>query len=253
MNAELEIAELRELVESLATRVEALESQLAAGSTVSRPARSKSVSVDLGAIPDWAVPYEPALLDAGETWIELHEPSARPQLQRLITQLVNEEGPVTETYVLRRIREAWGIKRAGQRIQQVFEQSLRQLAASRQLERRDGAVLHRVDGEVEDVRIATDDDQTKRSVDEIPLDEMELALVRVVRDAALIHADDATAKVSRLFGWTRRGTEIQNALDAALSRALKSELIRQGDAGLEWVGEVVDAPPSVGSGVSEYS
>lgn len=235
MENELTIEALRDIVDNLQARVAAIEAQLVAQpATATRaPARMRERSDESIPAPDWAVPYEVTELVVGDTWIELHEPSARPQLHRLIIELVENEGPVTETYTLRRIREAWGVKRAGTRIQQVFEQALRQLSASKRIERRDGSVLHQIDGVVEEVRIPSGHESTKRAVDEIPTDELRLAIVRVVSENAPIAADDATARVSRMFGWTRRGTEIQSALDAALSSAVVSGAVVYGDHGLE--------------------
>lgn len=170
--------------------------------------------------PGWTQSYRVAELSVSETWIEMHEPSARPQLQRLIRETVAAEGPITQALALRRVREAWGLKRAGQRIQQVFDQSVRQLVAAGYLERRGDAVIEQGQ-ELDVVRVPSDDERSRRAADEVPALELELALVRVATDAGALAADELTAVVSRLFGWTRRGAGIQAVLDERLDSLVR--------------------------------
>ena len=46
----------------------------------------------------------------------MHDPEARPDLRRMIEEVVAGEGPVVEEIVLQRVREQWGVGRAGSRI-----------------------------------------------------------------------------------------------------------------------------------------
>lgn len=223
---ELRVARLQQQVEQLEARVAELERR--------GPARSRGGGGGGGPVvgprPEWAVPYQATELEVGETWIEMHEPSARPQLHRLIRQLAEVEGPITDLYALRRVREAWGVKRAGARIQQVFEQALRQLVARGDL-RRVGNTVLQPDQQLDAVRVPDSDDTSRRSVDEIPVIELELALRKVVQDAGRMAPDEATMQVARLFGWTRRGTGIQSTLDAGVQALVnRGELVREGDS-----------------------
>src|SRR5688572_561689 len=120
-----------ELVQRLTARIDALEARVAQLESGRAPARRSGGSGGSGGSADggeldarsWTQPYVVAELEVAETWIELHEPSARPQLQRLVRQVVEEEGPVTERLVLDRVRRAWGLKRAGGRVQEAFDQA----------------------------------------------------------------------------------------------------------------------------------
>jgi hypothetical protein len=227
-----EVASLRARVEQLEARLE----ELVAGTRRTRSIGSSSGGGGgagaLGPAPDWTSPYEVAQIKVSETWIEMHEQSARPQLHRLISAVVEAEGPVTIQLALRRVREAWGLKRAGQRIQQVFDQAVRQLAANGKLVRGSGDVLTRRGEDATAVRVPTADDSTRRSVDEVPAPELELALLLTARDAGRADADDLTMAVSRLFGWTRRGTEIQQTLDARLEALLTRGALRRDGASI---------------------
>ena len=220
-----QVARLQQRLEQLEARVTELEQQGVAA--VRRPAGSGSSSArgsaaagGAGVAPEWTQPYEVAELEVGETWIEMHEPSARRQLHRLIREVVTAEGPITEQLALRRVREAWGLKRAGARIQQVFDQNIRQLCVQETIERRAGDVLAVPGQELDVVRVPGADEATRRSVDEIPAQELELALLRMARDRGSVAVDELTMLVAKMFGWTRRGTEIQNTLDARVEALL---------------------------------
>lgn len=224
------MAALEARISTLEARVEALES-----TRPSRPQRSAGAA-DRGAAggstsgidaSSWTEPYRAAEFEAAETWIELHEQSARPQLQRLIRQVVDEEGPVTERLALDRVRRAWGLRRAGGRVQEAFDQSVRQLLA-RLLVERDEDALRTPGSKLSTVRVPTDDESTRRGAEDVPLVELALALTRAAASArSAVDEDELTMLVAKLFGWTRRGGAIQERLDAALELATSRSWIER--------------------------
>jgi len=228
MDTQLDVSQL---VSTLQSRIEALEARVADLEARDVPptrrsrsdgAGSSSSGVSGGASLDaasWTVPYEPAELEVSETWIELHEPSARPQLQRLLREVVAAEGPITDRLALDRIRRAWGLKRAGGRVQEAFDQAVRQLIARALIERVGDAL--RVPGqELATVRVPGDDEQRRRAAEDVPIVEMAAALAQGAGAiGAPVAEDELTMLVAKLFGWTRRGGAIQERLDAALEHA----------------------------------
>lgn len=228
MDTQLDVSQL---VSTLQSRIDALEGRVAAlearGTTTSRRSRSDgaggggaaaSGAASLDA-ESWTMPYEPAELEVSETWIELHEPSARPQLQRLLREVVTAEGPITDRLALDRIRRAWGLRRAGGRVQEAFDQAVRQLIA-RALIERVGDALREPGQELATVRVPGDDEQRRRAAEDVPIVELAAALARGA-DAigSPVAEDELTMLVAKLFGWTRRGGAIQERLDAALEHA----------------------------------
>lgn len=220
-------------LQALVDRITALEARVAALEHAPAPRRSSSSGAaaaggELDA-SGWTEPYRPAAPEASETWIELHEPSARPQLQRMIRQVVEDEGPITEKLALDRIRRAWGLRRAGGRVQEAFDQAVRQLVA-RTLVERDGDALRVPGTTLQLVRTPGEDEATKRAADEVPLAELALAMTRAASAlGGSAQVDDVTMRVAKLFGWTRRGGAIQERLDAALRMATeRGELVVDG-------------------------
>lgn len=221
-------------VEVLVARIEALEARVAAlegGRPARRAGAGGSGGGSLAAIDarSWTQPYEVAALEASDTWIELHEQSARPQLQRLIRQVVEEEGPITDRLALDRVRRAWGLKRAGGRVQEAFDQSVRQLLARGLVERDEDAL--RVPGsELAAVRVPTDDEATRRGAEDVPLGELALAIGHAARAAGgAVEEGELTMQVARLLGWTRRGGAIQERLEASLALAARCGMIERSD------------------------
>ena len=237
------IAQLAARIDQLEARVVSLEGAAAAASgpgrtrgassaasgSSSRSSAGGSSSHAALAPPGWTVPYEVASPEPAESWIEIHEHSARPHLHRIIREVVAVEGPITEALVLRRLREIWGLRRAGARVRETFDQALRQLSYGGKLDRSADDVITLDGADVAAVRVPTDDDATRRAVDEIPSGELELALLLTARDAGRIEADDLTVYVAKTFGWTRRGAEIAATLDARLDALIgRGALLRSG-------------------------
>jgi hypothetical protein len=80
------------------------------------------------------------------------------------------------------------------------------------------------------VRVPTDDDETRRRVDEVPATELRAAIELTVRDAIHAERDELTQAVARLYGWNRRGNDIEQALDRAVTYLLRMKrLQKQGD------------------------
>lgn len=216
MQANIDVAALVERVAELEARVAALEAP-------ARGARTRGASGGAGGggqFDDvaWIQPYEAVELEVSETWIELHEPSARPQLQRLVRQVVEAEGPITDRLVLDRVRRAWGLRRAGGRVQEAFDQAVRQLLA-RGLVERDGDALVAPGVTLDAVRVPTEEEASRRGAEDVPMPELVLALTRVARVLGGAGEDDVTMHVAKLFGWTRRGGAIQERLEVALAAA----------------------------------
>lgn len=232
------VSELEARLAALEARVATLEGS-GGGAARSRAhaATSGSTSAARGTLDarGWTSRYEAAQLEVAETWIELHEQSARPQLQRLIRQVVEEEGPVTERLVLDRVRRAWGLRRAGGRVQEAFDQAVRQLLA-RALVERDGDALRVPGSELPRVRVPGEDEASRRAAEDVPLVELASAIGHAARALGRCEVDELTMQVAKVFGWTRRGGSIQERLDAAVSRAGQEGAVELRDGRIAPVG-----------------
>lgn len=195
------------------------------------------VEVDFDGPPSWVVPYEVADLDRPKTRAEMHEPEARNEFRRLVESVVIQEGPVHRDRVLRLVREAWGVGRAGARIATAFDGILLGLKAKGIRQDRSG-FLWSSDGELVNVRVPTDDEDSNRRVSEVPREELVLAVERFIADAQPIAKGDIVEHVARIFGWRRVGPEIRDKIEkaiAALQR--KGSVTRSADGHLSLANE----------------
>jgi hypothetical protein len=174
--------------------------------------------------PSWVTPYEVATLaPPARAYLDMHDPAAQSDLRRLVQQVVVAEGPVSREVVLRRVREAWGVGRAGARIREAFEKAVKTLSGQGHLVTHDRDFLMAPGADPNRVRVPTEDEETRRRVDEVPASELRAAIEYTVRDAIRAERDELTQAVARLYGWNRRGKDIERALEKAVTYLLRME------------------------------
>lgn len=181
--------------------------------------------------PSWVEPYVVSSPTPPSRWVEMHDYGAQADLRRMIEAVVAVEGPVSREVVLRRVREAWGVGRAGSRIRASFDEAIKTLRGRGRVVEPDKGFLM-VDGaDPARVRVPDPDDpSTRRSVDEVPVSELRAAILGIVGDAIHAGRDELTFAVARLYGWNRRGSDISSALERAVTYLLRMKrLEKHGD------------------------
>jgi len=168
---------------------------------------------DIPDTPEWVDEYRvvaevtalPSRLGAGEA-------SALPYMRKLIEEVVAIEGPVHVSILEERLREAWDIGRIGAAIRQVWERALK-----------GAAVVARADGFYgladQEILVRVSGNQ-QRSVNQVDREELAIAMDLLVRDARAITDGELFTAISRLFGWSRTGSEIQSRLEQSLEATL---------------------------------
>jgi Protein of unknown function (DUF3320) len=222
----------------------AIEEAIRRQSEAKQTAEATGANEDLGRIiidpigvdqmPDWCVLYEVASPSPPAYPIDMHEQSAREDLRRMIREVVAIEGPVSSETVLRRVREAWGVRRAGTRIRDAFDRSVGLLERRNEVRKDEDGFLYLLPGTELTVRAAVPGQpSTSREIDEVPPSEIRLAIVGVVRDNHLVGWDELTAYVARIFGWGRREAGIAGVLDDAVFRLIETGEIAESDGWLK--------------------
>ena len=182
--------------------------------------------------PAWAETYVVATpAPPRSPRVEMHEYAAQADLRRMIEEVLEVEGPVLSEVVLRRVREAWRVGRAGSRIRDSFDQAVKTLRGRGRIVEAEPGYLMIKDGDPNRVRVPDPADaRTRRSIDEVPATELRLAIERVVGDALQAGRDELTFAVARLYGWNRRGSDISAALERSVTHLLRmKQLERDGE------------------------
>ncbi|MET0370698.1 MAG: DUF3320 domain-containing protein [Sphingobium sp.] len=149
---------------------------------------------------------------------ELHD-APRGILSGLAEQVVEVEGPVHLDEIVARIRAAWGLKRAGGRIQTVIEQAVDVSARTGRLAR-DGDFLS-IPGRQAKVRdrsavIST----TLRRCEALPPAELERAVLDIVRTHFGATDDQIALAVSRAIGFKSTSSQLRTLIGDVVAAAI---------------------------------
>jgi hypothetical protein len=198
------------------------------------PAQSAAASepqeliVELSETPSWVVPYEIVRPARPGTSAAMHEGAAQADLQRMILEVVLGEGPVAMETVLRRVRESWGMNRAGSRARSAFDTALRGLRRRGEVIAKPGGFLATSHQSTPIVRAGDkDDSEATRTIHEVPPSELTEAIVRFVREVHSISEDELTARVSAVFGWNRRGSDITGEFRRSVKQLVTTGVLRR--------------------------
>ena len=178
------------------------------------------------------MPYAVATLDVHTDHAGVDDIRSRSDLLADLTAVVDAEGPVHRDRCVEAMRAPWAITRMTAKVRAAIDESLATLAGQGVVVVTDGAFVARPHQSATLVRGAVDgDDATVRRAGEVPLAELEAALEQVVADSHTIAADELTARVARIFGWTRRRADIATALGRALDQLERSGRVARDDRG----------------------
>ncbi len=170
---------------------------------------------DKWVIPAWVEKYRVSRPRAPMTrGLQFHDSDALPVLKRMLSQIVDVEGPVHKDIAATRLAKAWELERVGERMMHAVKSAWRSLS-------REG--LLKIQGEflwpsAPSFQLLVrqpnpSDDESRRSIEEIPSEEIALAMKNLVRDSLSIKRESLLLDVARVFGFERAGNQIQKALE----------------------------------------
>ena len=177
--------------------------------------------VSLDEPPSWAIPYRVSTPTEPRYWYDMHLPEAQPELRRMIMEVVTVEGPIEDELLLRRVREAWGVGRAGHRIRESFVEALDGIVRRRLADRLEKRFTFASEEQLKVVRVPGADERAMRTVAQVSRTEQMLAIRHLVEDAHRVSRDELTSEVCHLLGWNRRGPDIGYALGEAVNALLR--------------------------------
>lgn len=185
------------------------------------------VPFDIDGLPEWVVPYRAAKL--AKRWGNkgLAAPESRPDLLEDILSIVEVEGPVVDDLVLQRLRDPWRVTRMTAALRSGFSEAVESLIRQGRLVRPAPRSLALKD-QLTDVVRSPDpaDNNTVRKVSEVPVCEIEAAIVGVVSEAQRVDEEELSLRVARILGWARRGSDIGAAIGTGINRAIGDGLIQ---------------------------
>jgi hypothetical protein len=173
-------------------------------------------SAAAAALP-WTESYQRAHLGTAGSFYEFHESVNRREQTDLLVRLLDVEAPVSVDYAIRRLAAAWGLQRAGHRVVTAARQAIGQAGRRGAAEAR-GEFLWRPGQTVTRVRVPDPaDPETRRDIDDIAPEELDLAIARLRETSAGITDEQLITHVARILGFDRTGERIRTALAERLA------------------------------------
>jgi len=175
-------------------------------------------------IPDWVSTYTVCWPDVPYTkGLQFHDLETLPVLKKMLYQIVETEGPVHKDVAATRLARAWDLDRVGERMMNAVRAAWRTLSREK---------LLRIQGEFlwpsrEPFQVVVrqpnpSDHHSRRSIHEIPPEEIAVAMKNLVRDSLSIERDKLLRYVARIFGFDRAGNHIQKALENTLEELVEA-------------------------------
>ena len=225
----------KEQIDLVIARIEAAKAEHdaeAAGAAAKRRTHVEIVTVERegftevglaeAEVPTATAAYEEAMVERPRHLIcELHE-APLGALSGLAEEVVRIEGPVHVYEVVNRIRDAWGLKRAGGRIQEAVEKAIQVSVREGRLAA-DGDFLT-IPGRTPRVRDRSEvRSPSLRKPDSLPPAELETAILDVVRENYGATDDQVVQAAARAVGFKATSGQLRELLAQVIAAAVASE------------------------------
>lgn len=173
--------------------------------------------------PDSPPVYQWADVDGGEP-VWFYDPSATSELRAQVALVIEQEGPIADAVLFRRIARAWGLARTGNRI----EERLRSLVPTRTPRtKEDGRTFYwpmeTSPANWMGYRVADETESSRRQLDEIAVEELANLAIFVLSEHGSTSLADLARTICRMHHIARTSADAE----ARIKKALKSGRCRE--------------------------
>lgn len=218
----------RELVAKLAgPRSSPSEAPRSAGNASNAPLRDRVTrapaegSVASDAL-SWAEPYAVAQVAKYPRWADFNDWSMRGEHARRIAALVTAEGPLHRDYIATRLARAFGLARTGARMQEAVRGAIEKAQSAGTVDVRGPFVWPKGASSLKVRLLVPGSPDTHRRIEEIPPEEIDIAILRTVEAALSIDRNPLVTQVARILGYERTGGRIGELLRRRIDANLQS-------------------------------
>jgi hypothetical protein len=144
----------------------------------------------------------------------------RPLQSRLLEELVNAEGPIHFDYAVKRLADAWGLKRIGPRTVLAVQEARNILLKNHRLTVKENFLWP---PELKEAAVRTpvkDVPESKRDVEHIPPEEIEKAMQFIAKYSIGINSGSLITETSKVFGFNRNGENARETIQEVYRKML---------------------------------
>jgi len=146
---------------------------------------------------------------------------------QMLARIVDIEAPVSVPLATRRLLKACGIQRAGGQIRQTMQRVIWAGQKAGSMVERNGFLWKPGQESLSVVRIPVlGDPETARTLDDIPTEEIVVAVTEVCRAALGISRESLVSNVARVFGFGRTGSEVSAKIGAVVDELVSKGVLR---------------------------
>jgi Protein of unknown function (DUF3320) len=142
------------------------------------------------------------------------------EISRLAMIVVEAEGPIHSEEVAKRIREAFGLQKTGNRILTHVRKGLSVLLGNRNLSR-DGEFWIVQGRDIQSIRSRRNASLSLRRAAMIAPNEYRLAIMTIIAEAVAISREDLIVETARAFGFDRTGPDLKEEIDRQTAALVK--------------------------------
>lgn len=142
---------------------------------------------------------------------------------RLISEVVQEEGPISLNLLCKRVAHFWGIQRVTARVQE----RMKTLVRSAQFRKTVAGEITfvwpaRVEPETySEFRVPGGEENSRRDADDLPPEEIANAALHVLQGQLSLPTQDLVRELARLFGYQRIGQNVDRCLRTGIAVLIK--------------------------------
>ncbi len=161
---------------------------------------------------------------------EFHFPENRENQTKLLSDLIQNEGPVHFDYAVERLATAWGIKQVTPKIAHAVKESLNNLIREQKVVIK-GSFLWPIGLKVTSIRVPMQGvPESKRRPEYIAPEEVESAMILIAQYSLGISDDSLIAETGKVFGINHLGEPAKSVFSEVLKRLVRErKLIRKDD------------------------
>ena len=148
------------------------------------------------------------------------QPACRKMIKDAVRAVIDAEAPVSEARLTRRVIQSFGITRSTAKIQNHLSQLIESLELQSTIQYED-RFIWRKDQDPEEYTLIrrNGEGESKRDVREIPVQEAANAVCLVLHEQISMSHDDLVKESAKLMNFTRLGSNVSAAFDAAVNYA----------------------------------
>jgi very-short-patch-repair endonuclease len=192
--------------------------------------RENANEMEDAGLRDLAAPYIEANFPVPERK-DPHEINTS-ELAEIVLRIVREEGPVHEDEVVARVRDLWGLGRAGNRIQDSVAKAIRSILVTGACTREHGFLS--ISGLP--VRIRNRQNVSSpnlRKPDTLPPAEIRAAILALIDANHGATVQEIPVAVARIFGFKSTSSQLRSAIEAQTAKLQRQALIQEGNGMLK--------------------